>query len=126
MRTQAIVMPAAQFDAWARRQGRAVGGENGGEAAGAAVFTENGCGGCHALAKANASGESGPSLEDLPASAEEAGTPLEEYVRESIVDPDAYIHPGYNANVMPKTYSQLPAEQIDALVQYLVGGQTGT
>lgn len=48
------------------------------------------------------------------------------YLRESIMDPNAYIVPGqgYNAggqSLMPKTYAQaLKPEQIDALVNYLM------
>ncbi len=41
-------------------------------------------------------------------------------MRESIVDPNAYIAPGYPKNVMPTTFAQLPKQQLDALVQYLV------
>ena len=43
-------------------------------------------------------------------------------MRESIVDPNAYIAPGYQPGVMPGTFeSTLSDEQLDALVQYLVG-----
>jgi hypothetical protein len=37
------------------------------------------------------------------------------------MNPGAYLHPGY-PNVMPP-FDQLPDEQLDALVQFLVGGQ---
>jgi hypothetical protein len=45
-------------------------------------------------------------------------------VRESIVEPNAYIEPGYPRGVMP-SYAELPDRQLDALVQYLVRGQEG-
>ena len=41
-------------------------------------------------------------------------------MRKSIVDPGAYLEPGYQ-DVMPHTFeSQIPAQQLDQLVQYLV------
>ena len=54
--------------------------------------------------------------------ASKAGKPVDEYVRESIVDPDAYVVPGYQKGVMPGTFGDsLSKEEIDALVAYLSG-----
>lgn len=117
MRSQVQVMERAAFDSWLGRQEKQI--EGGGEDAGAAVFTNQGCGGCHTFRPAGSQGQTGPNLDELAASAREAGKPLEEYVRESIVDPSAYLHPGY-ADLMPKTFSGLPQDQLDALVQYLI------
>jgi cytochrome c oxidase subunit 2 len=116
MRTQAIVMPQAEFDAWVRERSR--GGE--GKDPGLAVFESAGCGGCHALEAAGSAGETGPALDELPEQAERAGEPLEAFVRESIVDPDAYVEQGYERGVMPGTFADLPKEQLDALVKFLV------
>jgi cytochrome c oxidase subunit 2 len=121
MRTQAIVMPQAAFDAWLREQGRRAEGPPG--QAGAAVFENNGCGSCHTFGPAGSQAEVGPSLDNLRDQAEAAGVPLEEFVRESIVDPNEYVEPGFSANVMPATYADLPQEQLDALVQYLLRGE---
>jgi cytochrome c oxidase subunit II len=118
MLNEAIVMRRPAFDAWVRRQRRALGG--GGEEPGRAVFTSNGCGSCHTLADAKTSAEVGPSLDKLREQARQAGKPLEAFVRESIVKPDAYIEPGFAAGVMPKTFGGLPKDQLDALVKYLV------
>ena len=63
-----------------------------------------------------------PDLDDLAASAKKAGVPLDQFVRESIVDPNKYIAPGYSPNVMPKTFGSLPKSQLDAVVSYLVSG----
>ena len=90
--------------------------------AGAALFKAQGCGGCHTFKPANSSGTVGPDLDDLAASAKKAGKPLEQFVRESIVDPNEYVAPGYAPNVMPKTFGTLPKSQLDALVNYLVSG----
>jgi cytochrome c oxidase subunit 2 len=117
MRTQAIVMPQAEFDAWVRerRQGAGGGGDPG-----LAVFDSAGCGGCHALSAARSKGETGPDLDKLRDQAERARKPLEEFVRESIVDPNAYVERGFERGVMPGTFGDLPDEQLDALVKFLV------
>jgi cytochrome c oxidase subunit 2 len=118
MRAQAVVMKPEDFDAWAQKQAKALSGPSG--QAGGAVFDSEGCGSCHTLKAAGASGKIGPDLDKLPAEAQQAGKPLEDFVRESIVDPNAYAAPGYSKNVMPQTYAQLPKSQLDALVQYLI------
>jgi len=84
------------------------------------VFTNNACSACHTLTAAKASGKVGPDLDKLPAYALKAGQPLESFVSESITDPSKYVQPGYPDNVMPKTYTSLPKDQLDALVQYLI------
>jgi cytochrome c oxidase subunit 2 len=125
MRQQVRVVPEARFDAWiADRQERAGGGGGGGGAAdGKAIFAESGCDACHTLADAGATGTVGPSLDDLGANAPrgEPGASAEEYVRDSIVDPEAFVVKGFPGDVMPKDYGdQLSPEEIDALVQYLL------
>lgn len=119
MRSEALVVPPAEFEAWVREQVAAVSG--GGDAAGQAVFAENGCGSCHTFAPAGAKATVGPDLDELPALAEKAGQPLEDFVRSSIVAPDDYVEPGFGPGIMPKTFGQLPKDQLDALVQYLAG-----
>lgn len=124
MRATAIVMPAAEFDAWAAKQGQAQGG--GGADAGKAIFASNSCAGCHTLKAAGATGKVGPDLDRLPAFAKGPGQPLDAFIRESIVKPDAYVEKGFPPGVMPKTYgSSLSKEQLDALVKYLVASTRG-
>lgn len=118
MRAEAVVMKPAAFDAWARGQKKALSGDS--RQAGSAVFEAQGCGSCHTLAAARATGKVGPSLDKLPAEAKQAGKPLEDFVRESIVNPDAYVQPGYSKELMPETYDELPKEQLGALVEYLI------
>jgi len=117
MRTVAEVMPAAEYERWLRESAERM--EGPAAEAGAAVFEENGCGSCHQFAKAGTAGQTGPSLDDLEGAAERADQSLEEYVRQSIVEPDAVIARGYQPDVMPKTYAGLPDDQLDALVEYL-------
>ncbi len=118
MRSEAIVMTPAAFDKWVADAKKGISGAG----AGKAVFDNNGCGSCHAFKPAGAKGTVGPDLDDLTGEAKKAGKPLEQFVRESIVNPDAYIAPGYAPNVMPKTFGTLPKSQLDALVQYLASG----
>jgi mono/diheme cytochrome c family protein len=88
---------------------------------GKAVFANNGCGACHTLTAAGSKGTIGPDLDKLPAYATQAKQPLEPFVRQSIVNPNAYIQPGFPKNVMPQTFgSSLSKAQLDALVQYLI------
>jgi cytochrome c oxidase subunit 2 len=122
MRTSAIVMQPTAFDAWVKRQQTALEAPPG--EAGKSVFAANGCASCHTLKAAGASGKVGPDLDKLPASAKQAGKPLEDFVRESIVDPNAYVQPGFTKGVMPP-FSTLPADQLDALVQFLIDSSKG-
>jgi mono/diheme cytochrome c family protein len=70
-------------------------------AAGKQVFDSKGCGGCHTFQPANSSGQTGPDLDNLTAAAEKAGQPIEEFTRESITQPDAYVEQGFPEGVMP-------------------------
>ena len=91
---------------------------------GKALFVSNGCDGCHTFKPAGAKGTVGPDLDKLPDFARRAGKPLEQFIRESIVNPDAYVEPGYPKGVMPGTFASLPPAQLDALVKYLQGGRS--
>lgn len=43
------------------------------------------------------------------------------YIRQSIVEPDAYVVPGFSKELMPKIYGQvLSSTDIDDLVAYLL------
>jgi mono/diheme cytochrome c family protein len=97
-------------------------------AAGKAVFTGvGGCGACHTLADAGTTGTAGPNLTARlasdcanPASTKIRGATLAKCINTAIVNPYAYIPPGYAAGVMPNTFSKtLSPTQIQALVAYL-------
>jgi cytochrome c oxidase subunit II len=118
MRSQAEVMTAAKFKQWTGSQ--STGG--GGAPSGKALFVSNGCNGCHTFKPAGANGKVGPDLDKLAEEARRAGKPLEEFIRESIVNPNAYVEPGYSKGVMPGTYGGLPQAQLDALVKFLAAG----
>jgi cytochrome c551/c552 len=92
-------------------------------ARGKAVFAESGCGGCHTYALAKSTGKVGPDLDKLGDDADKANQPLAEYVHTSIVNPDAYVVPGYQKGVMPP-YGGMPKEDLAGLVEFLTNAET--
>jgi mono/diheme cytochrome c family protein len=92
-----------------------------GDALGAQLFVSGkpdvgaiGCGSCHTMKAAGTSGTIGPNL-DKELTADPASA-----ARESIVDPNKEIIPGYSANVMPTNYgTALTKQELDALVNYV-------
>ena len=83
-------------------------------AAGKSVFTAQGCGSCHTLEEANAKGNVGPNLDETLQDKDA------DYVRESIINPNAEIAKGFQPGVMPQTYGeQLSNKQIADLVALL-------
>src|SRR3954453_5116756 len=139
MRSQAIVMKPAAFEAWLRQQGKSAAPAptttttspttstspstppSPPSAAGLSVFNANGCSSCHILSAAKATGTIGPNLDKLATYAKQAHKPLTPFVHESIVNPDAYVQPAYPKGVMPPTFGQsLTKTQLDELVNFLV------
>ena len=118
MRTWAEVMTPKAFNAWLHGQSKATASPQP-SISGAAVFKNQPCGSCHTLTAAGAKATVGPDLDKLAQYAQQAHQPLEGFVRTSIVDPNAYVQPGYHPNIMPP-FSSLPKDQLEALVQYLV------
>jgi cytochrome c551/c552 len=97
---------------------------SGNAAAGKAVFAANACGSCHTFKPAGASGTVGPDLDTrVAADAKADHMALDAFVRQSIVDPNAYIAKGYPKGVMPTTFgSSLSKTQLADLVAFIVSG----
>lgn len=99
-------------------------------ASGREAYRRQYCGLCHRLDAAETSGEFGPTHNGMGVTAGErirdpsytgiATTP-EAYIRESILDPDGYIVPGYGGSRfrMP-AYTHLDEAEVEALVQMLL------
>lgn len=90
-------------------------------ARGRQVYLDNGCGGCHTIEGLTA-GVVGPNQTNIGTVAETRipGMSAEDYIRESILDPSAYVVEGYQ-DLMPKNYGELiEANQIDDLVAFLL------
>ena len=111
MRARVRVLAGADYDRWVDEEAEAADG--GQPVSGNAVFEEQGCGSCHALADAGTSGATGPDLDRVLRGEDE------DFIRESIVDPSAEITEGFQ-DLMPKDYEDtLSKEELDALVEYL-------
>jgi nitric oxide reductase subunit C len=98
--------------------------------AGILVYKQQYCGVCHTFSKAGTKGPFGPSHDGIRATAEERvrsesytgrATTAAEYLRESIVDPAAFVVPGFASTryTMP-AYSHLTDAEIDSLVALLL------
>ncbi len=139
MRAPVRVIDQAAFASWLADQKASsggtpappTGGSGGGgtttgggssDALGAKTFASAGCGGCHTFAKAGSDGQVGPSLDDLTGAAKQAGESVSDYVRQSIVDPNAVVTKGFQPGVMPQTFGDsLSSDELDALVAYVSG-----
>jgi mono/diheme cytochrome c family protein len=87
---------------------------------GAQVFANNGCGGCHTFAAAEAGGVTGPNLDEVLPGQQAA------MIEESIVEPNAKIAKGYAANVMPPNFGEiLSPQELEDLVKYLMEDSSG-
>jgi cytochrome c oxidase subunit 2 len=124
MRQTAHVMPARDFQRWLSNGGKtdaqaqaeqdADTGAGGGAPDGKAIFTENNCGACHALADAGTTGGTGPDLDDVLADKDAA------FISKSITDPGAEVAPGFSDGIMPTNFGEtLQPAELDALVKYL-------
>jgi cytochrome c551/c552 len=94
-------------------------------AAGKTVFASNGCASCHTFQPAGATGTIGPNLDSAPTADAKAdhNMNLAAFVKESIVNPDAYIAKGFTKGLMPTNFgSQLSSSDLSNLVAFIVSG----
>lgn len=81
---------------------------------GAQVFAAFGCSGCHALVAADASGVTGPDLDEVVPGDSKA------VIREEIVAPDKRVPTDYPPGLMPDNFEEIiPAKELQDLVDYL-------
>jgi cytochrome c551/c552 len=100
-------------------------GGGGNAAAGKAVFAANGCATCHTFKPAGSNGTIGPDLDTAPAASakDDNNMALAAFVKESIVNPDAYIAKGFTKGLMPTNFgSKLSSSQINDLVAFILSG----
>jgi mono/diheme cytochrome c family protein len=105
-------------------------GEEGSEVDDAAIdlMVSNGCGGCHLVEGVSAmQGMVGPELSAIGSVALErledssysgTATNAEEYIEESILEPDVYVTTDYPPSLMP-TFDTLSPEDLQTMVEYL-------
>jgi cytochrome c551/c552 len=102
-------------------------GGGGDATAGKAVFASNGCGSCHTLAVAGATGTIGPDLGKVVAGdATKDHMSIGAFIEQSITDPAAFTASGGPwATAMPTTFgSSLSSSQIADLVALIESGQS--
>jgi len=92
---------------------------------GASLFGRLGCVACHTVhGRGGNPGVKAPELAGLFGSFIELEDDqhvqaTEEYLLESIIDPDAKVHKGYPAGVMPKAFAYLDPEDLKAVIDFL-------
>jgi len=90
-----------------------------GEGPGAQVYANQGCGSCHILAAAESAGVLGPNLNtNIPKMSRAK-------IEESIVNPGAVQAKGYENAVMPNRWSNLPPQELEQLIDFLVDSTSG-
>ncbi len=86
------------------------------------VYDQNGCGACHAIPGVS-EGVVGPNLGRIGelAATRVDGLDAPEYIRQSIVNPNAYLVEGFAEGIMVQTYGDtLSTQQLDDLVAFLL------
>ncbi len=93
------------------------------------LFVQSGCAVCHTIPGIDpAKGREGPklllgtnaALRLADANYRGTATTVREYIQESILNPGAYVVPGYPDRVMPRWYgTRLNAKALDRMISYL-------
>lgn len=89
-----------------------------------AIATARGCIGCHSL-DPNAK-MTGPTWFNVGNTAitRVPGTGPAEYIHQSIINPNAFVVPGFPSGVMPQTYGQqLSPDELGTMIAYLLSQQ---
>jgi mono/diheme cytochrome c family protein len=80
------------------------------------VWAAQGCGSCHTFARAGAKATIGPNLGNS------LGGRSRDYIRESIVAPNAKVGGG-GTSIMPEGFAKrMTKPELDALVEFIAGG----
>jgi mono/diheme cytochrome c family protein len=90
-------------------------------ARGRQVYRQLGCATCHEAGLENLFRPVGPPLDHIGtvAATRRPGLGAEEYLRQSILDPGAFVVPGYPDSMPRGLGDRLPSQDLDALVRYL-------
>ncbi|BDV42795.1 cytochrome c oxidase subunit 2 [Geotalea uraniireducens] len=124
MRATLVVMPAAAYAQWVEQQEakarQAKAGTEPLAEKGEELMEQSGCLGCHTV---DGTPKVGPTLKGLygksvPLSTGQSVTADDDYIRESIVDPNAKIVKGFPP-IMPTFRGKLSADDIRAIIAYL-------
>lgn len=117
MDARVTVMPGDEFDAWLAKESDW--GALAPEVAGEKVYGAAGCAACHSLTGAPGTGPTFAGMFGKPRQLADGSTVTfdENYIRESILTPNAKLAAGFAANVMPANFAQsLNEQKIDWLI----------
>lgn len=112
------VVTDAEFNTWLQNQNQDLPPEELGEAA----FTQYSCNACHAIDGTRMVGPAVNGLFGTTRTLDDGTTAVvdDDYLRESILDPNAKVVEGFAPGLMPATLgASLSARQVDGLVAYL-------
>ena len=87
-------------------------------AAGQQLFTAKGCAGCHSTKDVKIAGPGLGGIKDR-AGTRVAGLSAKAYLEQSIRNPNAFVVEGFSPNVMPMTFGDLSAVEMQDLIAYL-------
>jgi cytochrome c oxidase subunit 2 len=122
MYAQVVVVEPSDFEAWL--SGQEVQAQPGGELTpaerGAAVAKDSGCLSCHTVDGTRLVGPTWLGLYGTARQLEDGSTVVadEQYLRNSIRDPESQIVAGY-PKVMPPAYGSLSDEDVQAIIEYI-------
>lgn len=90
-------------------------------AAGQELATSNGCTGCHSIDGAAGVGPTWQGLygSEVPLADGSTVTGDDAYIAESIREPNAKIHEGYQSGLMPQAYGDWTDEQVNSVIAYI-------
>jgi len=113
------IMPQVEFDEWLEA-GDTVDEDMPADERGEALVSRNGCTACHSADGSSGVGPSFSGLWDSERNFEdgESTTADENYIRESILEPNAKIVEGYDG-VMPSYQGVVDDQQIDDIIEYI-------
>ncbi len=118
--------PSKAADGTAEEEAAAESAEPAGPREPSEIFAQLGCAGCHVLDQPQTNTNRGPVGPNLGNLAENAATRVEglsaeEYVHQSIVEPNAHIVDSYPANIMPSGLAdRMTEEELNNLVAWLL------
>lgn len=82
-------------------------------------YTRSGCNACHSVDGSRLVGPSWLGIAGSPRPGSDSGVADENYLRQSIYEPNTYIVEGYQANQMPTYAGRMDEDELNALIAYI-------
>lgn len=116
-----VLLVVASVIVWTTDSGGAA-QTGGGVTSGQDLFLAKGCSGCHTISGVVDGGNTGPNLTRLSDRAATGvdGLDAEEYVRQSLLDPQAFIAPGFENAFVEMPTLPLTEDELETLTEFLL------